>query len=405
VRKINIILILILLLAVFPTQSNAHNGARDELGGHFRSSDCMYLLHSPTALAKSAKTIEELISLIRVYNSNKKCGDVLTANKLDLEGYTFPIPESGDKGGQEGNNIPDPPKSDDEVDQEENTTPNPPKSEDKVDQGNTPKPDDKVQVQPPKGLNVHYINIGQGDSIYIKTPNGEDILIDAGSKASGSKVVAYLKKQKVDDIEVLISTHPDADHVGGLDEVLAAFKVENVYAPKVQHTTQAFKDFLTAVKNEKLTIKTAKLDVLLPLKDKSIQAKFIGPIKDYKKDDLNNWSAVLQLTYNKNKFLFMGDAETQAEKDMLAKKMISKVDVLKVGHHGAKETTTNELLKVAKPTYSIISVGAKNSYKHPTNEVLTRLNTIKSKVYRTDQKGTIIVTSDGAKITITTEKK
>ncbi|MHC0037921.1 ComEC/Rec2 family competence protein [Pseudoneobacillus sp. C159] len=381
-RKIHGILILILLFAVFPTQSIAHNGARDELGGHFRTSDCMYLLHSPTALARTAANIDELIALIKIHNSNKKCGATLTADKIDLEGYKFPSPPNS-----EDQPNTDPPKSDE-----------PPKTD-------SPKSDDKVQVQPTKGLNIHYINIGQGDSIYIKTPAGDDILIDGGSKASGSKVVAYLKKQKVDDIEVLISTHPDADHIGGLDEVLAAFKVKNVYAPKVQHTTQAFKDFLTAVKNQKLTIKTAKLDVPLPLNDKSIQAKFIGPVKDYNKTDLNNWSAVLQLTYNKNKFLFMGDAETQAEKDMLAKKLISKVDVLKVGHHGAKETTTSEFLKVAKPTYSIISVGAKNSYKHPTNEVLTRLNTIKSKVYRTDQKGTIIVTSDGEKITISTEKK
>jgi competence protein ComEC len=392
-RKINVILILFLFLAVFPTQSNAHNGARDELGGHYRSSDCMYLLHAPTALAKSANTIDELIALIKIHNSNKKCGATLTADKIDLEGYKFPDPPKSD----------DPPKTDPPKSEEPPKT-DPPKSDDPP-KSESPKSDDKVQVQPTKSLNIHYINIGQGDSIYIKTPAGEDILIDGGSKASGSKVVAYLKKQKVDDIEVLISTHPDADHVGGLDEVLAAFKVENVYAPKVQHTTQAFKDFLTAVKNEKLTIKTAKLDVLLPLKDKSIQAKFIGPVKDYNKTDLNNWSAVLQLTYNKNKFLFMGDAETQAEKDMLAKKLISKVDVLKVGHHGAKETTTNELLKVAKPTYSIISVGAKNAYKHPTNEVLARLKTINSKVYRTDQKGTIVVTSDGTKITITTEKK
>lgn len=97
-KRINVILILILLLAVFPTKSNAHNGARDELGGHFRSADCMYLLHSPTALAKTAKTIDELIALIKANNTNKKCGAVLTADKLDLEGYTFPSPpKSGDK--------------------------------------------------------------------------------------------------------------------------------------------------------------------------------------------------------------------------------------------------------------------------------------------------------------------
>jgi competence protein ComEC len=256
-----------------------------------------------------------------------------------------------------------------------------------------------------KNLAVHFIDVGQGDSIYIKTPNGEDILIDAGNKSKGKDVVNYLKKQKVDDIEVMIATHPDADHIGGLDEVLYAFKVESVYAPKVSHTTQAYKDFLTAVKKEKLTIKTAKLDVTLPLKDKSIKAKFIGPVKEYKTSDLNNWSAVLHINYNKTSFLFTGDAELQSEKDMIAKKVLSKVDVLKVGHHGAKETTTDAFLKAVQPKYAVISVGAKNSYKHPTNEVLNRLKNVKATVYRTDKHGSIVVSSDGKKISIKTEKK
>lgn len=265
-------------------------------------------------------------------------------------------------------------------------------------------PTNSISNAATKTLSVHFIDVGQGDSIYIKTPNGEDILIDGGNK-DGSDVVAYLKKQKVDDIEVMIATHPDADHIGGLDEVLYAFKVESVYAPKVSHTTQAYKDFLTAVKKEKLTIKTAKLDVALPLKDKSIKAKFIGPVKEYKTSDLNNWSAVLHINYNKTNFLFTGDAESQSEKDMLAKKILSKVDVLKVGHHGAKETTTDAFLKAVQPKYAVISVGAKNSYKHPTNEVLNRLKNVKATVYRTDKHGSIVVSSDGTKISIKTEKK
>lgn len=99
-------------------------------------------------------------------------------------------------------------------------------------------------------IKVHYIDVGQGDAIYIKMPSGEDVIIDGGNKGKGDAIVAYLKKQKVDDIEVLISTHPDADHIGGLDEILDAYRVENVYAPKVKHTTQAYKDFLQAVKRK-----------------------------------------------------------------------------------------------------------------------------------------------------------
>jgi competence protein ComEC len=253
----------------------------------------------------------------------------------------------------------------------------------------------------PKNMFVHFIDVGQGDSIYIKAPNGEDILIDGGNK-DGSDVVAYLKKQKVKDIEFMIATHPDADHIGGLDEVLKAFPVKNVYAPKVSHTTQAYKDFLTAVKTKKLTIKTAKADVTLSIKD--VTAKFVGPVKAYSTSDTNDWSAVLKITYGKNSFLFTGDAETKAETDMIKAKKDLRADVLKVGHHGAKTSTSTAFLNAVKPKYAVISVG-KNSYGHPTKEVLNRLKAAKVTVYRTDQKGTIVFTSNGSKLSLKTEKR
>lgn len=262
-----------------------------------------------------------------------------------------------------------------------------------------------VNAAPAKTMVVHFIDIGQGDSIYIKMPSGEDVLIDAGSKAKGKDVVAYLKKLKVDDIEVMIATHPDADHIGGLDEVLKGYKVESIYAPKVSHTTQAYKDFLTAVKNEKVTIKTAKMDVTIPFKEKTVKVKFLGPVNEYAKNDLNNWSSVLHINYDKTNFLFTGDAELKSEKDMLAKKLITKVDVLKVSHHGSKDSSSKDFLAIAKPTYSIISVGAKNQYKLPASDTLNRLKTVKTNVFRTDLKGTITVTSDGKKISLKTEKK
>ncbi len=250
-------------------------------------------------------------------------------------------------------------------------------------------------------MKVHFINVGQGDATYIKMPGGEDILIDGGSQGQGDKIIAYLKKQKVDDIEIMIATHPDADHIGALDEVLKAYKVEAVYAPKVSHTTDAYKNFLKAVKAEKLTIKTAKSGVKLSLKTGT--AKFVGPVRDYGKTDLNNWSAVLHITYNKNKFLFTGDAEKTAESDMVKAKQTLQADVVKVGHHGAKTSSNANFLEVVKPKYGVISVG-KNSYGHPTTEVLNRFKPYKTTMYRTDQKGNIIFTSTGTKITVATVK-
>lgn len=238
-----------------------------------------------------------------------------------------------------------------------------------------------------KYLNVHFINVGQGDAIYMKAPNGEDILIDAG--LNGKTVVDYLKKQKVDDIEIMIATHPDADHIGGLDEVLKAFKVESVYAPKVSQTTQAYKNFLTAVKNEKLKIKTASKGVKLSVK--GVTANFVGPVKTYS-NDLNDWSAVLRVAYGNKSFLFTGDAETKSETDMINSKQTLKADVIKVGHHGAKTSTGKNFLNAVKPKYAVISVGKGNRYGHPTVNV-----------YRTDTQGTIVAKTNGKTITFNTK--
>lgn len=121
------------------------------------------------------------------------------------------------------------------------------------------------------------------------TANGDTVLIDGGNK-DGGDVVSYLKKQKINDIVVMISTHPDADHIGGLDEVLKAFKVRSVYAPKVSHTTGAYTDFLKAVKKEGLKIKQAKKGEKIPLK--GVSATFLAPVKTYSKADLNDWSGL-----------------------------------------------------------------------------------------------------------------
>lgn len=246
-----------------------------------------------------------------------------------------------------------------------------------------------------KNMKVHFIDVGQGDSTLIHTPDGKNILIDAGKKQAGTTVVKYLKKKKIKTIDVLIATHPDSDHIGGLSRVMQSFKVKNVYAPKVSHTTKTYKEFLQTVKKKKLKIKTAKRHVKLPLK--SVNASFVGPVKAYPKSDTNDWSGVLKVTYKKNSFLFTGDAGTRAEKDMIKTGDTLHANVLKVGHHGSKGSTSATFLKKVKPKYGVISVG-KNSYGHPSKETRNRLKKAKVKTYRTDKSGNIIATANGSTI-------
>ncbi|MDT0014205.1 ComEC/Rec2 family competence protein [Listeria cossartiae] len=242
-------------------------------------------------------------------------------------------------------------------------------------------------------IKVHFIDVGQGDAIYIKAPSGEDILIDAGNKGKGKIVVNYLKKLKVKDIDIMIASHSDADNIGGLPEVMNSIKVKSLYAPNSTNTTAAYKDFVNTAKKKKLTIKTAKAGVKLPVK--GVNAQFVGPVKTYGKTDRNNWSAVLHVAYKKNTFLFTGDAQTKAETDMIKAKKTLRADVLKVSTQGSKTATSQAFVNVVKPKYAIISVG-KNGYGHPTSQTVSRLTKAKAKVYRTDRSKTIVVTGNGS---------
>jgi competence protein ComEC len=251
-------------------------------------------------------------------------------------------------------------------------------------------------------MKVHYINVGQGDAIYIKAPYGEDILIDAGDEAYGKTVVDYLKKQGVKDIEHLIATHPDSDHIGGMDDVLNAFPVKKLYYPgDTTKTTRAYNNFISNAKKEKgcsLEYSSQKINSR-NLGIKGVTAKFVQNNKDYK--DVNDDSIVLFVDYNNSEFLFTGDLATESEKDMVSKKLIPDVDVLKVAHHGSKYASSTDFLKKATPQYSVISVG-KNNYGHPTSEAVNRLKSAKSTIYRTDKNGNVVFTTDGNKISIST---
>ena len=247
-------------------------------------------------------------------------------------------------------------------------------------------------------LEVHHIDVGQGESIYIELPDGSDVLIDAGKSNYGSTVVNYLKEQEKNiDIEYLIATHPDADHVGGMQEVFKELNIKNfIYPTDAPHDTKTWQNVLSLADSEGCTIKDSTPGTTFNIGGATM--KFIQPSVDY--SDNNDDSVVTYLEYKDVNFMFTGDIEADAEKDMVAKNLVPDVDFMSVPHHGSKGSSTEEFLAKAKPEYAIVSVGADNSYGHPTADALNRYNAIGATVYRTDQLGDIVIKTDGNTATI-----
>lgn len=246
-------------------------------------------------------------------------------------------------------------------------------------------------------LEVHHINVGQGESIYIELPDGSDILIDAGKSSYGTTVVNYLNTQeKGIDIEYLIATHPDADHVGGMQQVFKDLNIKNFIYPKdAPHDTQTWQNVLSLANAEGCTIKDSTPGTTFNIGGATM--KFIQSNVDY--SDNNDDSVVTYLEYKDVNFMFTGDIEADAEKDMIAQNLVPDVDFMSVPHHGSKGSSTEAFLAKAKPEYAIVSVG-ENSYGHPTADALNRYSAIGAKIYRTDQLGDIIIKTDGNTATI-----
>jgi competence protein ComEC len=245
-------------------------------------------------------------------------------------------------------------------------------------------------------LDVHFLDVGQADSIFIKTHEGKTMLIDGGNTADGDFVTSYIKDQGITKLDIIIGTHPHEDHIGGLDKVIRLLNVEKIYMPKVMHTSQAFEDVLDAIGTKGLKVTTPVVGDTFDLG--SIKCTIVAPNSE-KYDDFNNYSIVLKMEYGQTSFLFTGDAETVSEQEMLTGKYDLKADVLKVGHHGSTSSTSLAFLKAVSPKYAVISAGKDNQYGHPDSIILNRLKTFGTEIYRTDESGTIIAISDGKSIT------
>lgn len=248
---------------------------------------------------------------------------------------------------------------------------------------------------------IEYIDVGQGDATLIQC-DGEYMLIDGGDPSSSSLIYTILRDKEIKKLKYIIGTHGDADHIGGLAGALNYAKVDEAYCSVKENDTRAFKSFLKYLDKQGKILRVPEAGDTLELG--SAKVKILGPI--YNSDESNNMSIVVRVTYGKTSFLFMGDAETDEENDIIKKyKRNLNCDVLKVGHHGSASSTSTEFLNAVKPEYAVISCGLDNSYGHPTQTVLDSITNKGAEIYRTDLQGDIFCYSDGKKLTFTTEKR
>lgn len=248
-------------------------------------------------------------------------------------------------------------------------------------------------------LKVHYLDVGQGDSIFIELPNNETMLIDAAESYQSEKIINYLKNLNYQKIDYVIGTHPHTDHIGGLKDIINTFEIGKIYMPKAVSTTRTYESLLMTIKEKNLKINTAKAGTSIIDTD-TLKINILAPNSETY-TEINNYSAVTKITYGTTKFLFMGDAEKLSENEI--KENVT-ADVIKIGHHGSNTSSSIDFIKKVNAKYGIISVGLNNKYNLPKEETITNWKNSGTKIYLTSINGTITAISDGTNIKIESEK-
>lgn len=254
-------------------------------------------------------------------------------------------------------------------------------------------------------LSVHFIDVGQGDSILISS-DGANMLIDCGESEQADHVISYLRERGVKRLDYVVATHPHSDHMGGMYKIIDEFDIGEVIIPHLDDkdipTTRFFEKFLDSCDNNECRMTEAEAGRVIALGEAS--AEIISPNSEAY-GDLNNYSVGIFLTHGQNSFLMTGDAESSAEAEMLASGRIRHAAVFKAGHHGSSTSSSKKFLDAVSPDHVVISCGAGNSYGHPNESAIKRITEHTDKIYRTDLCGSIVFVSDGTELTIRTERK
>ena len=248
---------------------------------------------------------------------------------------------------------------------------------------------------------VFFLDVGQGDSELIRIPGESgyfNVLLDTGEYEYAEGLIQYLQELGIERIDLLIESHPHTDHMGCMARIVQRFEIGSIYMPLLPEeqtpTTKAYEKLLDAVMEKNLIVNELYAGAFLEgPEDASFEV--LAPRKDEVWEDANNYSAVIRFTYGEDTFLFPGDAESPSEKEILNAGYDVSADVLKCGHHGSRTSTSAKFLKAVNPSYAVISCGAENSYGHPHDGTLQKLEKLGVEILRTDEDGTVLIVSGG----------
>ncbi|UJL47305.1 MBL fold metallo-hydrolase [Virgibacillus sp. NKC19-16] len=248
-----------------------------------------------------------------------------------------------------------------------------------------------IHSESQQDMQVHFIDVGQGDSMLIQTPTGKTILIDGGPPDSGKKVVSYLEDKQIDEIDLLIATHPDIDHIGGLPYVMEHIEIDQILDSGKLHSTKTYAKYVNQIRKQDIPIKIAEKNELIKV-DPLLKIRVLN---SYEKTKNNNQSSiVLKITYDAIDFLLMSDVEKEQEKELMENKKLQ-AEIIKVAHHGSNTSSSLEFLQEVNPQIAILTYSVENDYGHPVDRVIENLHRINSTIYSTATFGDIVLRTDG----------